>query len=105
MRILDVNCLAVNSLAVNGALPLYVESKSVLHTQYSVKKCLGTLYEASYPLSVLSEVGEVVEGLDVFRKLESMGSSSGEPRHMVEVYDCGEVARRRLPPARTFGEP
>ena len=32
--------LAVNSLAVNGALPLYVESKSVLYTQYSVKKCL-----------------------------------------------------------------
>ena len=48
-------------------------------------------------------VGEVVEGLDVFRKLESMGSSSGEPRHMVEIYDCGEVARaigpKNSPPA------
>ena len=40
MRILAVHGLAVNSLAVNGALPLYVESKSVLYTQYSVKKCL-----------------------------------------------------------------
>ena len=29
----------VNSLAVNGALSLYVESKSVLYTQYSVNKC------------------------------------------------------------------
>ena len=32
--------LAVNDLAVNGALPLDVESKSVLYTQYSVEKCL-----------------------------------------------------------------
>ena len=40
MRILDVNDLAVNTLAVNGALPLHVESKSVLHIQYRVKKCL-----------------------------------------------------------------
>ena len=36
----NMRILAVNSLAVNGALPLYVESKSVLYTQYSVKKCL-----------------------------------------------------------------
>ena len=48
----NMRILAVNSLAVNGALPLYVESKSVLYTQYSVKKCL-TSYEVSYPLSVL----------------------------------------------------
>ena len=40
MPILAVHVLAVNDLAVNGALPLYVESKSVLYTQYSVKKCL-----------------------------------------------------------------
>ena len=32
--------LAVNSLAVNGALPLYVESKGVLQTLYSIKKCI-----------------------------------------------------------------
>ena len=30
--------LAVNSWAVDGALPLYVESKSILYTHYGVKK-------------------------------------------------------------------
>ena len=56
MLILAVNNLAVNSLAVDDALPLYVESKSVLYTQYIVSKVSCTLYEASYTLSVLSEV-------------------------------------------------
>ena len=32
--------LAVNGLAVNGALPLYIVSKSVLCILYSVKTCL-----------------------------------------------------------------
>ena len=32
--------LAVNILDVNGALPLYIVSKSVLCTPYSVKRCL-----------------------------------------------------------------
>ena len=42
MSILDVNVLDINVLAVNGSgpLPLYIVSKSVLHTLYSVKKCL-----------------------------------------------------------------
>ena len=43
VRNLAVHGLAVNSLAVNGVLPLYVESESVLHTQYSVNKCLVRL--------------------------------------------------------------
>ena len=39
--ILAVNALAVNDSAVNGALyALYVVSESVLHTPYSVQKCL-----------------------------------------------------------------
>ena len=41
--------LAVNSLAVHGALALYVVSKSVLDTLYSGKSVF-------YPLSVLFEV-------------------------------------------------
>ena len=40
MRILAVNGLAVHSLAVNGTLPLYIVSESVLYTEYGVKKCL-----------------------------------------------------------------
>ena len=32
--------LAVNALAVNGPLPLYIVSKSVICTPHSVKKCL-----------------------------------------------------------------
>ena len=50
MLVFAVNNLAVNSLAVNGALTLYVVSKSVLDTLCSVKKCLTD------SLSVLSEV-------------------------------------------------
>ena len=40
MLILAVNGLAVNDLAVNGALPLHIVSKGVLDALYSVKKCL-----------------------------------------------------------------
>jgi peptidylprolyl isomerase len=36
-------------------------------------------------------VGEVIEGMDVVRKLESMGSLSGEPKYIVQIADCGEV--------------
>ena len=38
MLILAVNGVAVNDLAVNGALPLHIVSKSVSDTTYSVKK-------------------------------------------------------------------
>ena len=34
------NLLAVNVLAVNSPLPLYIVSKSVLHARYSVDKCI-----------------------------------------------------------------
>ena len=41
MLILAVHDLAVHGLAVHGALPtIYVVSKSVLYTMYSVDKCL-----------------------------------------------------------------
>ena len=47
--------LAVHGLAVNGALPHYIVSKSVLHPLYSVKKCLtdslSVLFEVSRPES------------------------------------------------------
>ena len=35
--------------------------------------------------------GQVVEGLDVVKKMESYGTDSGKPRAKVEITDCGEI--------------
>ena len=35
--------------------------------------------------------GEVVQGADVVRQMESMGSKSGKPSQNVTVQDCGEI--------------
>jgi len=35
--------------------------------------------------------GKVVEGLDVVKKMEALGSESGRPSTRVEISDCGEV--------------
>ena len=34
--------------------------------------------------------GEVVEGMDLVKKIESVGSESGSPRKKVVIEDCGE---------------
>jgi peptidyl-prolyl isomerase F (cyclophilin D) len=35
--------------------------------------------------------GKVVEGMDVVKKMESLGSQSGTPKAKVTISDCGEV--------------
>lgn len=35
--------------------------------------------------------GEVVEGLDVVKKIESLGSGSGRPQSEIKIVDCGEL--------------
>ena len=35
--------------------------------------------------------GQVVEGMDVVRKIEALGSPSGRTRGTIEVSDCGEL--------------
>ena len=35
--------------------------------------------------------GQVTEGMDVVKKMESYGTDSGKPRAKVEITDCGEV--------------
>jgi len=35
--------------------------------------------------------GEVVEGMDLVRKIEACGSSSGAPRKKVVIEDCGQL--------------
>jgi hypothetical protein len=41
--------------------------------------------------------GEVVDGWDVVKRIESMGSSGGTPKHEVLIVDCGidDAGRRR----------
>eukprot|EP01038_Epipyxis_sp_PR26KG_P007807 gene7807-10603_t len=36
--------------------------------------------------------GEVTEGYDIIKKIESFGSDSGKPKAGVAIADCGEVA-------------
>ena len=35
--------------------------------------------------------GKVVEGIEVLKKVESIGSPSGKPKKNIVVEDCGEV--------------
>ena len=35
--------------------------------------------------------GQVVEGLEIVRKMEDVGSKSGKPREKVTIVDCGEL--------------
>eukprot|EP00735_Rhodelphis_limneticus_P010409 TRINITY_DN3152_c0_g1::TRINITY_DN3152_c0_g1_i1::g.3629::m.3629 TRINITY_DN3152_c0_g1::TRINITY_DN3152_c0_g1_i1::g.3629 ORF type:complete len:219 (-),score=26.85,sp/Q8LDP4/CP19D_ARATH/70.83/1e-93,Pro_isomerase/PF00160.16/4.3e-48 TRINITY_DN3152_c0_g1_i1:84-692(-) len=35
--------------------------------------------------------GQVLEGLDVVKKVEAMGTSSGKPTKQVKIADCGEL--------------
>ena len=39
--------------------------------------------------------GEVIEGMDVVRSIESMGSQSGKPRRPILIQNCGEVGGNR----------
>merc|ERR1719183_2814982 len=45
-------------------------------------------------------VGEVIEGMDVVRKLESMGTLSGEPKYIVQIAKCGEVPNTKFTKGR-----
>jgi len=37
--------------------------------------------------------GQVVEGMDVVKKMEALGSPSGRPRAKIEITDCGELGK------------
>jgi cyclophilin family peptidyl-prolyl cis-trans isomerase len=37
--------------------------------------------------------GKVVEGMDVLKKMEQLGSQSGATRAKVAIADCGEVKK------------
>jgi cyclophilin family peptidyl-prolyl cis-trans isomerase len=36
--------------------------------------------------------GHVIEGMDVVHAIESAGSSSGKPKHVVTIADSGELS-------------
>ena len=35
--------------------------------------------------------GSVVEGIDVVKKMEGVGSDSGKPSKLVKIADCGQL--------------
>mmetsp|Transcript_36350 Transcript_36350/g.30629 ORF Transcript_36350/g.30629 Transcript_36350/m.30629 type:complete len:85 (-) Transcript_36350:48-302(-) len=35
--------------------------------------------------------GQVVEGLDIVKKVEALGSQSGKPKGTVGIADCGQL--------------
>jgi len=35
--------------------------------------------------------GAVVEGMDVVKRMESLGSESGKPRAKIVIADCGQL--------------
>ena len=39
--------------------------------------------------------GHVIEGMDVLRKMESMGSASGATRKKIVISDCGEIKTKQ----------
>lgn len=39
--------------------------------------------------------GRVVEGMDVVKKIESLGSRSGRTRGTIEITDCGELKEKK----------
>jgi len=46
--------------------------------------------------------GHIVSGLDVLRKIEKLGTSSGKPTQKVTIVDCGELqGGGKDPPEKT----
>jgi peptidylprolyl isomerase len=39
--------------------------------------------------------GRVLEGLDVIKKIEALGSQSGRPRQRITIRDCGELKEEK----------
>ena len=72
-------------MAVNGALPLYIVSKSVLYTQSSVKSVLYTIYSVArspcflrFWLHPNAEIGYLTnQGLNVFSTIMKVSGGSG----------------------------
>lgn len=45
--------------------------------------------------------GEVIEGMDVVRKIESIGSSSGRPTKKVTIKDSGQIISKTAKPKKS----
>ncbi|GAB2282320.1 hypothetical protein Dimus_016868 [Dionaea muscipula] len=41
--------------------------------------------------------GKVVQGMDILRQLEQVGTSTGQPHGVVKVVDCGELSNAKTP--------
>ena len=39
--------------------------------------------------------GEVVDGLDTVKKIEALGSQSGQTQKKITIADCGEIASEK----------
>ncbi len=63
----------------------------------SVEDCFHLIYvhalmlmQVLLPCAVV--FGQVVEGMDIVRAIEAVGSSSGKPSQQVTIADAGEVS-------------
>ena len=43
---------------------------------------------------VLVVFGEVIEGMDIVKKIEAQGSGSGAPQSSIVIEECGELKRQ-----------
>lgn len=58
------------------------------------KHVVGSLRFENMELSLMRShqvFGEVVNGMDVVRKMEKCGSASGKPSKKVTIADCGQL--------------
>ena len=37
--------------------------------------------------------GQVVEGMELVKRMDNLGTSSGKPRSPIEITDCGEITK------------
>ena len=80
-----------------------VQVRSSSSPQFLLLGSTGNMFVSSrsavVPLPFLSQVvfGEVVEGMDIVRKVEGLGSQSGKTQKRITIASCGELDRQYVP--------
>ncbi|KAK2167668.1 hypothetical protein LSH36_25g01021 [Paralvinella palmiformis] len=68
------------------------QTQMVLNFLYAQKKLTGELHAVPSKLDDKHVVfGQVIEGLNIVRKMEAIGTKSGKPTQTVTITNCGEM--------------